>query len=136
MSYSKTLIHGHVGADPVLRHSQSNVPVCSLSVATNYGCLVDGERQEKTEWHRIVVFNKQAESCAKYLAKGGEVLVDGRNQTRKYTDKEGTERTITEIIAHRVDFVGGKSKTETVDPLAELPSMDDIQDIADEDIPF
>lgn len=107
-SLNRVVIMGNLGQDPELRHTQSQVPVCTLSVATtDYRTGQDGQRQEFTEWHRVVVWNKQAENCAKYLAKGRTVLVEGRLQTRSWEDKQGQKRYMTEIVASNVQFVGG-----------------------------
>src|SRR5690606_24480112 len=84
------------------------LPICTLSVATtDYRTGPDGQRQEFTEWHRVVVWNRQAENCAKYLAKGRTVLIEGRLQTRSWEDKQGQKRYTTEIIANNVQFIGG-----------------------------
>ena len=107
-SYNRVLIMGNLGQDPELRYTQNQVAVCTLSVATtDYRNGPDGQRQEFTEWHRVVVWNKQAENCSKYLAKGRSVLVEGRLQTRSWEDKQGQKRYVTEIVAQNVQFVGG-----------------------------
>lgn len=109
-SFNRVVIMGNLGQDPELRYTQTQTPVCTLSVATtDYRTGADGQRQEQTEWHRIVVWSKQAENCAKYLAKGRTVLVEGRLQTRSWEDKQGQKRYVTEIIAQNVQFVGGSS---------------------------
>src|SRR5690606_21791400 len=88
------------------------LPICTLSVATtDYRTSPDGQRQEFTEWHRIVVWGRQAENCSKYLAKGRSVLVEGRLQTRSWEDKQGQKRYTTEIIAQNVQCVGGGGAT-------------------------
>lgn len=100
---------GNLGNDPVLRYTGNGTAVCNLSVATNdYWKDAAGKPQERTEWHRVVVFGKQAENCAKYLRTGRQVLVEGRLQTRKWTDKNEVTRYTTEIVARRVDFLGGR----------------------------
>ena len=107
-SYNRVIIMGNLGTDPELRYTQNQTPVCTLSVATtDYRSRPDGERQEFTEWHRVVVWNRQAENCSKYLAKGRSVLVEGRLQTRSWEDKQGQKRYVTEIVAQTVQFVGG-----------------------------
>ena len=106
---NKAIIVGNLGRDPELRYTQGGSPVGQLSVATTraYNNKND-ERIEETEWHRIVVWGKQAEHCKNYLAKGRQVYVEGRIQTRKYTDKDGVERYSTEIVADSVQFLGGR----------------------------
>jgi single-strand DNA-binding protein len=107
-SLNKVLVIGNLGRDPELRHTQSGTAVCNFSVAaTDTYQDASGERQESTEWFNIVVFGRQGENCAKYLAKGRPVFVEGRLQTRKYQDKEGQDRYRSEVIAQRVQFLGG-----------------------------
>ena len=107
-SLNKVQVIGHLGADPELRYTQSNVPVATLSVATTEKWKDrDGNPQEETEWHRIVVWNKQAENCAKYLSKGRPVYVEGKLKTRSWDDKQtGQKRYATEIVAQNVQFLG------------------------------
>ncbi|MGH1345698.1 MAG: single-stranded DNA-binding protein [Nannocystales bacterium] len=107
---NKAIIVGNLGRDPELRYTQGGSPVCQLSVATTraYTNKTTNDRVEETEWHRIVVWGKQAEHCNNYLAKGRQVYVEGRIQTRNYEDKEGIKRYSTEIIADVVQFLGGR----------------------------
>lgn len=107
-SLNKVMIIGRLGRDPELKYTQSGQPVCNLSVATDEGYVKDGQRVEKTEWHRIVVWGKQAETVANYLAKGRLVYVEGKIETRKWQDKEGQDRYTTEIKADRVQFLDPK----------------------------
>ena len=91
-----------------MRYTPSGQGVCELRVATSESWNdKNGQRQERTEWHRIVVWGKRAEVCSKYLSKGRQVYVEGRIQTRTYDDKDGNKRYITEIIANDVQFLGG-----------------------------
>ena len=108
-SLNKVIVLGNLGRDPELRHTPSGRAVCKLSVATTetWNDQQSGERQERTEWHRIVVWGRQAENCAQYLKKGRQVFVEGKLQTRKWQDKEGQDRWSTEIQADRVQFIGG-----------------------------
>jgi single-strand DNA-binding protein len=107
-SVNKVILVGNLGADPELKYTPSNRPLCNLSVATNE-VFKDktGQRQEKTEWHRVTVWGEQAEHCSKYLAKGRSVYVEGRLQTRSWDDKDGKKRYSTDIVADRVVFLGG-----------------------------
>lgn len=111
-SLNRVVIMGNLGQDPELRYTQGQVPVCTLRVATTETWTgSDGQRQEQTEWHQIVVWNKQAENCAKYLAKGRSVLVEGRLRTRSWEDqKTGQKRYTTEIVAQSVQFIGGAQR--------------------------
>lgn len=103
---NKVILIGHLGADPDMRYTPSGAGVCELRVATSESWKdKNGQRQERTEWHRVVVWGKTAEICAKYLAKGRQVYIEGRIQTRSYDDKEGQKRYITEVIANDVQFL-------------------------------
>jgi len=105
---NKVILVGHLGADPDMRYTPSGQGVCELRLATSESWNdKNGQRQERTEWHRIVVWGKRAEVCSKYLSKGRQVFVEGRIQTRSYDDKEGIKRYMTEIIASDVQFLGG-----------------------------
>ncbi|HEY5934570.1 MAG TPA: single-stranded DNA-binding protein [Kofleriaceae bacterium] len=105
---NKVILVGNLGADPDMRYTPSGQGVCELRVATSESWNdKNGQRQERTEWHRIVVWGKRAEVCSKYLSKGRQVFVEGRIQTRTYDDKDGNKRYITEIIANDVQFLGG-----------------------------
>jgi single-strand DNA-binding protein len=107
-SVNKVILIGNLGADPELKYTASNRPVCNLSVATNE-VFKDkaGQRQERTEWHRVTVWGEQAEHCSKYLSKGRSVYVEGRLQTRSWDDKEGKKRYSTDIVANQVVFLSG-----------------------------
>jgi single-strand DNA-binding protein len=105
---NKVILVGNLGADPDMRYTPSGQGVCELRVATSESWNdKNGQRQERTEWHRVVVWGKRAEICSKYLAKGRQVYVEGRIQTRSYDDKDGNKRYITEVIAQDVQFLGG-----------------------------
>lgn len=103
---NKVFLIGRLGKDPDLRYTQSGVPVASFSLATDdvYNDR-DGNRVTKTEWHNIVVFDKAAQNCSNYLGKGSLVFIEGSIQTRKYQDKQGQDRYITEIKAQKVQFL-------------------------------
>ena len=105
---NKAILVGNLGSDPEMRYTPSGQGVCEFRVATNESWNdKNGQRQERTEWHRIVVWGKRAEVCSKYLSKGRSVYVEGRIQTRTYDDKDGNKRYITEIVAQDVQFLGG-----------------------------
>jgi single-strand DNA-binding protein len=107
-SVNKVILVGNLGADPELKYTTSNRPVCNLSIATNEVWKDKaGEKQERVEWHRVNVWGDQAENCHKFLAKGRMVYLEGKLQTRKWQDKEGKDRYTTEIVADRVVFLGG-----------------------------
>lgn len=109
MSVNKAILVGRLGADPESRATPSGVQVCNLSLATNHVAYDrDGNKNESTEWHRVVFFGRQAEVCEQYLRKGSQIYVEGRIQTRKYTDRDGIERYSTEIIGERMQMLGGR----------------------------
>jgi len=104
---NKVILVGRLGADPEVRQLTSGKSVCQLSLATSESWMDrDGQRQEKTEWHRIVVWGKMAEVCGKHLAKGRQVYVEGRLQTRSWEDQQGQKRYTTETVANTVQFLG------------------------------
>jgi len=146
-SVNKVILVGNLGADPELKYTPSSRPLCNLRIATTEVYKdKSGQKQEKTEWHRVTVWGDQAENCNKYLAKGRSVYVEGRLQTRTY-DKEGQKHYATDVVADRVVFLGGgggaggearrqgggtprdSGPTEESDSAPSLPASDD-------DIPF
>lgn len=107
-SVNKVILIGRLGNQPELRYTSSNKAVTELRLATTDTWNDQaGNRQEKTEWHSVVVWGKTAENCERYLAKGREVYIEGRLQTRDYQDKDGQKRYKTEVVADRVQFIGG-----------------------------
>lgn len=141
MGLNKAMIIGNLGGDPEVRYTQSGAAVANFSIATNE-TWVDkaGKKQERTEWHRIVVFGKLAESCGKYLAKGRSVYVEGRIQTRNWEGKDGKQNYTTEIIASTVEFLsdggrsGGGGQSSAGSSPEPGPSFD--QSFNDDDLPF
>ena len=106
---NKVMIIGRLGRDPELRYTQSGSPVATLNVATDESYTDrDGNKVDRTEWHRVSVFQRQAENCANFLAKGSLVFVEGSLQTRKWQDQQGQDRYTTEIKAQRVQFLDRK----------------------------
>lgn len=107
---NKAMIIGTLGQDPDVKYTASGSPVVNVSVATNesWKDKQTGENQERTEWHRIVVFGKLAEICAQYLKKGSQVYFEGRIQTRKWQDQTGNDRYSTEIVANDMQMLGGR----------------------------
>jgi single-strand DNA-binding protein len=108
MSVNKVILLGRLGQDPELKYTPGGAPVCNFSMATTESWTdKQGQKQEKTEWHRIVVWGKLAELCNQYLSKGRQAFVEGRLQTRSWDDKDGSKRYTTEIMANTVQFIGG-----------------------------
>jgi len=110
-SVNKVILIGNLGADPELRYTNTGTAVANFRIATNEVWTdKNGERQERTEWHQIVVWGKQGENCGKYLKKGRPVFVEGRLQTRSWEDQSGNKRYTTEVVAQAVQFLGGRSE--------------------------
>ncbi|MDE2097220.1 MAG: single-stranded DNA-binding protein [Patescibacteria group bacterium] len=155
MNLNKVFIIGNLTRDPELRQTPGGQAVCTLGVATNsYYTDKSGSRQTKTEYHNIVLWGRQAELANQFLAKGSNVFIEGRLQTRAWEGKDGQQRKTTEIVGERVQFgqrpAGGgspsvKSKetgadhaaASDVEPVEEIPVIDiDADDIKPEDLPF
>ena len=137
---NKVIVAGNLTRDPELKALPGGQNVCSMSIATNEVYIKDGERKETTEYHNIVIFGKQAENSAKYLKKGDQALVEGKNQTRSW-EKDGVKLYRTEIIAQSIQFGGKRDATSatTVPAKSESPSVlpnypED--EINPEDLPF
>ena len=107
MSVNKAILVGRLGADPEIRFTGTGRAVCNFRIATDSVWKDrDGNRQKNTEWHQIVVWGQQAETCSKYLSKGREVFIEGEIRTRSW-EKDGVKRYTTEIVAQQVRFLGG-----------------------------
>jgi len=146
MSVNKVILVGRLGKDPETRYTSSGQAVCNFTMATDetYKDRA-GERQKRTEWHRIVVWAKQAEIAQKYLRKGSLIYVEGRIQTRQWDDREGQKRTSVEIVAtnfrmlgSRSEGSGGGSSMSQAEPEAPGSAAEDLPpaEVSDEDIPF
>ena len=108
-SVNKVILVGNLGRDPEMRYMPSGDAIASFSVATTDNWKdKNGQKQERTEWHRISMFGKLAEIAGEYLKKGSSVYIEGRLQTRKWQDKEGNERQTTEVVADRMQMLGGR----------------------------
>ncbi|WP_374661481.1 single-stranded DNA-binding protein [Inhella sp.] len=109
-SVNKVIVLGNLGRDPELRYTPSGAAVCNVSVATtrNWKNKDSGERQEETEWHRVVFYDRLAEIAGEYLKKGRPVYVEGRLKTRKWQDKDGRDQYTTEVIAEQMQLLGGR----------------------------
>lgn len=110
---NKVILIGNLGRDPEMRYTQGGTAVCTLNIATTRSFTKNEERVEETEWHRVVVWAKQAEFCNQYLSKGRQVYVEGRLQTRSYDDKDGIKRYSTEVVADTVQFLGGRGESDS-----------------------
>ena len=133
-SVNKVILIGNLGRDPELRYTQSGQAVTNFSLATtDRFSNKSGEREERTEWHRVVAWARTAELCAQYLSKGRSVYVEGRLQTREWEDKEGQKRRTTEVVAQTVQFLGSPRDGQQASPPPEpgggapgTPPADDI----------
>jgi single-strand DNA-binding protein len=103
---NKVILIGNLGRDPELRYTKNGQAVANFSLATTENWVKDGNKEERTEWHRIVAWGKTAELCTKYLAKGRSVYIEGQLRTSEWEDKEGHKRQTTEIHAQTVQFLG------------------------------
>ena len=112
MSVNKSILLGRLGGDPDVRYTQAGTAVVNFSLATTEKWKDrDGERQEKTEWHRIVAWKKLAEICGEYLKKGSQIYLEGKLQTRKWEDRDGNTRYTTEVLMNQMTMLGdGKGK--------------------------
>ncbi len=109
---NKVILIGNLGADPEVRFTPAGAAVANFRIATNESWVdKNQQKQERTEWHRIVVWGKLAELCGEYLKKGRQAYIEGRLQTREWTDKENKKNYTTEIVANTVQFLGGGAGT-------------------------
>lgn len=125
MSVNKVILVGRLGQNPELRYTQTGMAVTQLNVATSESWTdkASGQKQEKTEWHRVVVWGKLAELCNQYLQKGRQVYVEGRLQTRQWQDKDGQTKYTTEVQAQTVQFLGAAAGANTGAPHAGSDRM-------------
>ncbi len=147
MSVNKAILVGNLGKDPELRYTPSGTAVCTFSIATSDRFKnKQGEQQERTEWHNIVVWAGLAEICGKYLTKGKQVYIEGRIQNRSYDDRDGNKRYITEIVANEMQMLsragdqgsgsgsGGGRPTTPTENFSSAPQEPPFN--PDDDIPF
>jgi single-strand DNA-binding protein len=147
VSVNKAILVGNLGSDPEVRYTPSGRPVATFSIATNerWTDKNTGEKQERTEWHRIVAWGRLGEICGEYLSKGKQIYIEGRIQTRSWEDRDGNKRYTTEIVAQTMQMLGRRGETGdfndgaggdfdsggSAPPIHEGPSGPD-----DDDIPF
>jgi len=124
---NKVIIVGNLGQDPEVKYMPSGQAVCNISVATtdSWSDKASGEKQEKTEWHRVVFFRRLAEIAGEYLHKGSQVYIEGRLQTRKWQDQSGVEKYTTEIIANEMQMLGGRGGGASGGGFDAPPAADD-----------
>ncbi|NWG12211.1 MAG: single-stranded DNA-binding protein [Acidobacteria bacterium] len=146
-SLNKIMLIGNLGRDPEIRYTQEGAPVANFSLATTESYTdKGGVRQERTEWHNIVAWNKLAELAKRYLSKGRQVYVEGRLRTREWTDRDGNKRRTTEVVASQMVLLGSRGDTsaEAVSATAAAPmpaygeseAVPENGRITDDDLPF
>jgi single-strand DNA-binding protein len=146
-SVNKVILIGNLGRDPDVRYLPSGEAVANLSLATTDKYKdKSGQMVERTEWHRIALFGRQAEVCGEYLKKGSQVYVEGSIRTRKYTDKDGVEKHSTEIRGDRMQMLGGRGQGDTgvpdqasysaAAPATQHQTGSDFYDTYGDDVPF
>jgi single-strand DNA-binding protein len=148
-SLNKVLLIGRLGKDPEIRYTPDGAPVANFSLATSeFWTDKSGTRQERTEWHNIVAWNKLADLSKRYLAKGRQVFVEGRIRTREWDDKDGNKRRTTEIMASQMVLIGSRPEGTESNTAAPRRGMQDSEpgssspagsadvEITDDDIPF
>ena len=135
---NKVILIGRLGRDPELRYTPSGAAVANLSVATSeeWKDKNTGEKQERTEWHRIVAWRRLGEICGEYLHKGSQVYIEGRLQTRSWEDRDGIKRYTTEIVAQNMQMLDAAGKGGRVESVAESFPVEEPISIPDDEIPF
>ena len=134
---NKVILIGNLGADPEIRYTQSGAAVANLRLATTETWKKEGEKEELTEWHRVVTFGRLAEICGEYLSKGSKIYIEGRIQTRKWEDRDGNPRYTTEIVAREMKMLsprgaGNQNQSGQQDEEPPVPNAPPMED----DVPF
>ena len=140
---NKVLLIGRLGKDPEVRYTSAGGAVTNFTMATNESWTDKaGQKQEKTEWHRIVVWGKLGELCGQYLSKGRQAYVEGRLQTKEWADKEGNKKYTTEVVAQNVQFLGSNDKSAGGSDFAAPKDFEPPSDskegggMTDDEVPF
>lgn len=139
---NKAIVVGNLGQDPEIKYMTSGDPVCNISVATTDEWKdKQGDKQSKTEWHRVVFFRKLAEIAGEYLKKGSQVYIEGKLQTRKWQDQNGVDKYTTEIVANEMQMLGGRqpeaaSGANEYENSGDVPAPSKKADDFDDSIPF
>lgn len=126
---NKVILIGRLGRDPELRYMPNGEAVCNFSVATSESWKdSNGQKQERSEWHNVTMYRKLAEIAGQYLKQGSQVYIEGKIKSRKYTDKNGVERTAYDIIANELKMLGGNTQTPAQKP-QPAQAQEDIDDV-------
>lgn len=143
MSLNKVLLIGRLGQAPIVRYMPNGEAVCNFSIATDESWKdQQGQKQTRTEWHAVTLYRRLAEIAGQYLKKGSQVYLEGKIQSRKYTDKQGIERTAYEIVCSEMKMLGGKAEgaerqnTPPLPPAQQQTAAPMPKDDTDDDIPF
>ena len=136
-SVNKAILVGNLGADPELRYTPSGTAVANFNLATREQWTnKEGEKTERTEWHKIVAWGRLGEICGEYLHKGSQVYIEGRIQTRSWEDREGNKRYTTEVVASTMQMLGSPARTGKAQTEEESFPSEEPVSIPDDDIPF
>ncbi len=135
---NKVILVGNLGRDPEIRYTPSGVAVANFSIATKeeWKDRETGERQERTEWHKIVAWRRLGEICGEYLHKGSQVYIEGRLQTRAWEDRDGNKRYTTEVVAQSMQMLGPASRGGKEEPIDSGFSIEEPITVPEDDIPF
>jgi single-strand DNA-binding protein len=140
---NKVILVGNLGADPEVRHTPGGTPVANFRMATStFFSNRDGQRDQRTEWHRVVAFGRLAEICGQYLKKGRQVYIEGRLQTRDWEDQSGNKRYTTEVVANQMVMLGGRGDIDySPDEGAQADAPEEVSQAApagedEDDLPF
>ncbi len=136
---NKALLIGRLGADPEVRYTPDGTMVANFRLATDLQWKdKNGEKIQRTEWHRIVAYGKLAEICSNYLSKGKLIFIEGRIQTRSWEDKDGVKRSTTEIVASNMQMLDSKGQTRSQDTDADdhAPTYSGLEQTPEDDVPF
>ncbi len=132
---NKAILIGNLGSDPEMRYTQTGTAVANFNIATTETWVKDGNKEERTEWHRIVAFARLGEICGEYLSKGSKVYIEGRIQTRQWDDKDGNKRYTTEIVAREMKMLSPKNQNSQGGSYGqEEPPV--AEPVMGEDVPF
>jgi single-strand DNA-binding protein len=134
---NKVILVGRLGRDPEVRYTPSGTAVANFSIATSEQWNnKDGEKQERTEWHKIVAWRRLGEICGEYLHKGSQIYIEGRLQTRDWEDRDGNKRYTTEVIAQSMQMLGSADKGGKAETTGERFPVEEPITVPEDDIPF
>ena len=137
---NKVILVGNLGSDPTMRYTSGGTAVANFNIATSETFKnKSGEKETRTEWHRVIAWARLAEICNEYLKKGKQVYIEGRLQTRSWDDKDGNKKYTTEVVANNMVMLGRAGETGDVPPPQDMPETESVSQAAggdDDDLPF